>query len=84
MDFKPTAQRKLRGTKPDFVDETALHVLKAVSELRATYQIKLLAYFAVRDRKKLVIHLLKSGTIHGTLRELQSKVPGTIDIRLDI
>lgn len=84
MEFKLTAKGKLRGTKPEVATDSHFHIIKCVSLLRATYQIKLLTYFAVRDRKTLTIHLLKTGRLHHTLEDLMKKAPGTIEVKWDV
>lgn len=44
-----------RGGRPDAEDATRLILLKGTRTLRATYQVRLLAFMALKAGKKLVI-----------------------------
>ena len=70
----------LRGTLPDIVTDTQIHLLKNVSILHATYQVRLLAFLAQKREKQLVIHLPSTSTIGATLQALMTKFPGLIAI----
>ncbi len=50
------------------------------SELRATYQIRLLIYMAVEQGKKLVIEVRKDCKIHESLRELAKQYSKNVKI----
>lgn len=54
---KYTRHQVPRGTRPDAETPRELYLLKNVSVLHATYQIRLLAYRAWREKKKLVIRV---------------------------
>jgi hypothetical protein len=68
----------MRGSMPDAENAKALYLLKNVSELRLTYQIKLLAYMAKTKNKRLYIRLPASATIHPTLRDYIREREGLI------
>ena len=70
MDLRYTKHQVARGTRPDWEDFNRLILIKGVSELRATYQIRLLTYRAVTEHKKLVIEVPKNCKIHSGLKEL--------------
>ena len=53
-------------------------LIKVVSELRATYQIRLLAHRAVEEKKKLVIEVPKACKIHDDLKALAKSCPRII------
>jgi len=44
-----------RGSRPDAETATALYLIKLVSALRATYQVRLLALKAAETGKKLIL-----------------------------
>jgi len=62
------------------VTSNELFLFKRVSELRATYQIRLLTYFAIRDGRKLIIEVPKECKVHSDLRELTKQYPGNVTI----
>ena len=53
MELRQRRHQVARGTRPDAESPTELLLSKPVSELRATYQIRLLTFRAVREGKKL-------------------------------
>ena len=69
-----------RSTNADGADNTAFILLKRVSELRATYQIRLLTYFAFKEQKSLIIYVPLNFQPHPSLVDLQNKCPGVIKI----
>ena len=78
--YRYTKHQVARGARPDFETNDRIGLIKVVSLLRATYQIRLLALKAVETKKKLVIVLPKHGKLHPTLRDLQKQLPKTIRI----
>jgi hypothetical protein len=78
IQFFYTKHQVARGSRPDAEAWDALYLIKNVSELRATYQIRLLAYRATQERKKLVIRLPRGAKLHRTLRELRKQSAGVI------
>ena len=71
MVFRYTKHQVARGAIADAESGDTLYLLKNVSELRATYQIRLLAFRAVKEGKRLVIRLPSSARIYPSLRELR-------------
>jgi hypothetical protein len=67
--FAYTRHQARRGARADATSGDKLLLLKKVSELRLTYQIRMLAYAAYSGKKKLVIRVPKEAKIHRTLRE---------------
>lgn len=80
MKLKYTRHQVPRGTRADAEAHDKLVLAKHVSSLRATYQIRLLAFRAVQERKKLVIMVPEHCAIHRTLRQLVNELPKTIRI----
>lgn len=70
MKLKYTQYQVPRGSLPDAETLDKIYLIKNVSELRATYQIKLLAYRAAENNKKLIIKLPDTCKIHGSLKRL--------------
>jgi hypothetical protein len=54
-----TRRQVPRGTRPDAETIDTIYLIKNVSNLRATYQIRLLAFKAVKEHKKLAIRVPK-------------------------
>ena len=67
-----------RGTRPDAETADAIVLIKNVSTLRATYQVKLLAYKAVQTGKKLVLHVPPSCRFDPSLQSLIDAMPQII------
>ena len=57
MHFKNTRHQVARSAMPDAESFNRMYLVKNVSKLRATYQIKLLAFRAVEEKKKLIINV---------------------------
>ncbi len=57
-----------------------LYLIKNCSELRLTYQIRLLTYMASSCGRKLVIDVPKHCQIHPTLRDFQKEHPKIVRI----
>ncbi len=68
MQLKYTRHQVPRGSRPDAETIDKIYVIKNVSMLRATYQIRLLAFKAVESRKKLVLKVPRSCQFHASLR----------------
>ena len=64
-----------RGARPDAETLDQIVLIKNVSTLRATYQIRLLAFKAYESGKKLVLTVPKNCRIHETLRSLAETLP---------
>ena len=70
MQFKYTPHQVPRGTRPDAETADKIYLFKNVSTLRATYQIKLLAFKAIDSGKKLILKVPKSCHFHDSLKDL--------------
>lgn len=80
MEFRYTQNQVARGARADAETRDRLFLIKRSSQLRATYQIRLLAYVARERGKKLVIEVPKKCVIHGCLRDLIAECPRFIKI----
>jgi hypothetical protein len=80
VEFKYTKHQVARSSLPDAETSNKLILIKRCSELRATYQIKLLTYLAHQKQKKLVIELPKSAKIHKSLKEFRKQFSKLIKI----
>jgi hypothetical protein len=80
MAFETTKQRVLRGTLSDAEDEQGFVLFKRVSELRATYQIRLQIYRAFKENRRLAIHVPERCRIHDDLKALADAYPRNVVI----
>jgi hypothetical protein len=80
VDFVYTRHQTPRGSRPDAEVGNMLYLIKNVTEMRLTYQIKMLTYFAHSKGKKLVVQLPKQATIHASLREFAKNSSGVVKI----
>jgi hypothetical protein len=80
VEFKYTKHQTARGSRPDDESFDKVFLIKNVTELRATYQVRMLAYMATKKGKKLVIQLPKGAKLHGSLKELRKNVPNVIKV----
>jgi hypothetical protein len=69
-----------RGTRPDAETADKAILIKRVSEMRATYQVRLLAFMTLQSGKKLVIEVPENCVIHKSLRDLIEQVPDIVRI----
>ena len=70
MKFRQTKWQTARGARADAEAHDKLFLFKNVSELRATYQIRLLLFRATQEGKKLLIDLPKTSRISPDLMTL--------------
>lgn len=54
---RQTRHQVARGTRPDAQDRRAYYLFKNVGIMRVTYQVRLLAFYAWREGKELVIEV---------------------------
>ena len=80
MDFVYTKHQTPRGARPDADVSGKLYLIKNVSELRLTYQIKLLAFMAKTKGKKLIVQLPKGAKVHESLRDFVREMSGLVKI----
>lgn len=57
-----------RGSRPDGAVEDKWFLIKNVTELRLTHQIRLLTFMASQESKRLIIRVPKDAIIHPTLK----------------
>lgn len=63
-----TKHQVARGSRPDAETRQAVYLLKNVSTLRLTYQIRLLAFRAQDTARRLVIRVPRRCQLHPALR----------------
>jgi hypothetical protein len=69
MKFEYTRHQTPRSARPDAEVAEKMYLIKNVSELRLTYQIRMLAYIAETRGKTLIIDLPKGAKVHESLRD---------------
>ena len=69
-EYRYTRHQVPRGARPDDADFARMFLFKNVSALTATYQIRLLAYQASEQGKKLIIRVPKICQIQPSLKRL--------------
>lgn len=75
-----TKRHVARGARPDAVMNNRLYLIKNVSGLRATYQIRLLLYRAVQEGMKLVLDVPKACRLSDDLKALASEHRRNLEI----
>ena len=80
MEFRQTTRQVARGTRPDAETHDKLFLFKNVSELKATYQIRLLLFRAVKEGRKLVIDMPKGSKVHPELQTLVKNYRKNVEI----
>jgi hypothetical protein len=80
MDFQYTKHRVPRSARADGETRNDLFLLKNVSSLRLTYQIRLLSFRASESRKGLVIQVPKHCKIHPSLRDFARELAQVLRI----
>ena len=73
VNFRYTMHQVARGARADAERNDAFILLKNVSSLRLTYQIRLLAFRAKDTGRKLVIRVPEYCAIHPSLRDFQKE-----------
>jgi hypothetical protein len=71
VDYKFTRHQVARGSRPDAEKFNRMYLIKNVGVLRATYQIRLLAYLAVTKGMTLVLRVPKACKFDRTLEDLK-------------
>lgn len=80
MKCRYTSYQVARGAKADAESSDAYFLLKNVSSLRLTYQIRLLAFRAKDQGRKLIIRVPTNCKVHPTLRAFQAKHANVVRI----
>jgi hypothetical protein len=83
MQLKYTRHQVPRGSRPDAETCDKIYLIKNVSILRATYQIKVLAFKATESRKKLILKVPTHCRFQDSLKELL-KATGRVIKREDL
>lgn len=78
FQFKNTRHQTPRGARSDAEQGNRIYLLKNVSLLYATYQVKLLAYRALKEGKQLVIKVPKHGERGESLKLFMKENPNLI------
>ena len=65
-----TSCQVARGAVPDAEKFNRMYLIKNVSTLRATYQIRLLAFMAVESKKQLILRVPTTCVFHESLEAL--------------
>jgi len=71
--------RTPRGSRPDAETPEKLYLIKAVPALRATYQVRLLAFRAAQEGKRLVLRVPRACRFDPYLQEMIRAFPGIIE-----
>ncbi|PWU10040.1 MAG: hypothetical protein C5B50_26245 [Verrucomicrobia bacterium] len=83
MQTTASQSRRARGTRPDAIAADKFYLIKNLSMLRATYQIRLLTFFANKSGKRLVLKVPKGCQFAPSLHQL-IKSTGAIIVREDL
>jgi hypothetical protein len=73
LNLRYTRHQVARGAMADAERNDAMFLLKCVSSLRLTYQIRLLAFRSQETGRKLVIEIPKKCRIHPSLQDFQKQ-----------
>lgn len=65
---------------PDAGGGNKIYLIKNVGEMRLTYQIKMLAFMASEQSRKLIVQIPKQATIHASLREFVKNSEGRVKV----
>lgn len=80
MEFSFTSHQTQRGARADAEVGDTMYLIKAVSHLHLTYQIRMLAYIAKTRNKKLVLRLPKAAKVDSSLRYFIRDLSGLVKI----
>lgn len=73
VELRYTKWQTARGVRPDALRDSERYLIKNVSLLRLTYQIRLLAYAAAEDGGQLILAVPKASSMSRDLRQFISK-----------
>jgi len=80
VEYRYTKHQVARGSLPDAESHDSLLLIKRVSEMRATYQVRLLTFFAIQTGRKLTIELPKKSKLHKSLKDFRKQFPSVVKI----
>jgi hypothetical protein len=75
MEFRYTKHQVARGARPDAIINGNLVLAKFPSMLRATYQIRLLLFMAVKQKVKLVVRVRRETKLSPAMSRLAKEHP---------
>lgn len=78
MELKYTRHQVPRGSRPDAETIDKIYLVKNVTMLRATYQIRLLVFKAVESHKKFMLKVPPACQFHPSLKSLIKMTGKTI------
>lgn len=78
MNEQYTRHQVLRAARADAERFNTMYLVKLVSHLHATYQIRLLAFKAVQNHQKLVLKVPSKCTFSEALKELLVTCGGAV------
>ena len=78
--FAYTQHQCPRGSRPDADVDGKLYLIKKVTEMRLTYQVKMLTYSAQRSGKVCVIRLPQRAVLNESLKEFVQNSNGLLKI----
>lgn len=81
MDYRYTRHQVARGARPDATDGGTWVLLKLVSELHLTYQIRLLTFAAAQSRARLTIKVPKRCRLSPPLSEFVKQHKASLKIQ---
>ncbi len=70
MELKYTRHQVPRSSRPDAETIDRVYLIKNVSTLRATYQVRLLVFKAVESNKRLILKVPNACEFHTSLKDL--------------
>jgi hypothetical protein len=73
LRYRYTSRQVARGARADAERNDAFFLLKNVSSMRLTYQIRLLAFRAAESGRRLVIRVPSNCSINPSLRDFQKE-----------
>jgi hypothetical protein len=84
VEYAHTRHQVPRGARPDVVDGRDWILVKSVTHLRLTYQIRLLTFGAQQSGARLVIHVRVGCRLSRPLREFLSRFKGLVLVKKDL
>jgi hypothetical protein len=81
MEYRYTRHQVARAARPDATDGGTWVLLKWVSELHLTYQIRLLTFAAAQSRTRLVIKVPKRCHLSPPLAEFVKQYKATVRVQ---
>lgn len=81
MEYRYTRHQVARGARPDATDGGDWVLLKWVSELHLTYQIRLLTFAAAQQRARLTIKVPRRCKLSPPLRDFLKQHKGFVKLQ---